>query len=542
MTGRSIATPDLQGNSLSAVGRVGVTADGFEEFIELVPDAIVGSDLDGSIRFANSHAAKLFGYPRGALVGVHVNTLIPERLHNAHEKDRLASFGDLRERPMHVVEGLVAKRADGSEFPADISLMWLKTERGNIATTVIRDISARTEAEDRTIRLESELQLNQAKRLESVGQLAGGIAHDFNNQLAVVLNYARFVREAIEDQPQLRDDMDSIVSAAERAAVLTSQLLVFSQRDMLKPAPTNINGVVTELSESLESTLASGTELQIQLSEELWTVSVDRDQLKQVIAELVENACHAMPGGGQIAIETTNVELDEIYAESHPNVDSAGRFVRLSVTDEGHGMSAEVRERAFEPFFSTRDRATGNGLGLATVYGSVRQAGGSVYLYSEEGRGTSVKIHFPAVDSPPLDRPTSAEERYVKDVRSILVVEDEESVRRLIVRMLPADEYDVTLCASGDSALELLEDPENDFDLVLTDMVMPGMQGTELAERARELRPGLRIVFMSGYSASVIAKQQSGDEPIDLLEKPFTMEELLTKVGHAATAKHSASQ
>lgn len=501
--------------------------------IELVPDAIVGSNADGTIVFANAQAAELFGYANEALLGLNVDQLIPDRFHDKHEQDRTDSFRDLRVRPMHSAVGLVAKHADGTEFPVDISLMWLKTEQGNIATTAIRDISDQAATDARARRLESELMLNQARRLESVGQLAGGVAHDFNNQLAVILNYARFVRAELDDRPDLRADVDSIVRAAEHAAELTSQLLVFSQRDVIKAVPTDVNVLVREFCDSLRDELDPSLDLSVDLADDLWTVNVDRDQLRESIRELADNAQHAMPNGGVLGVETANVELDEIYVEAHPDVAHAGRFVRISVTDDGIGMNAEVRERAFEPFFSTKDKSIGNGLGLATVYGSVRQVGGNVFLYSEEGRGTSVKIHLPAVEFPAESHSSEAGAPNVSEARRVLVVEDEEAVRRLVDRMLAGKDCEVTLCASGEEALKQLADTENDFDVMLTDMVMPEMQGTELAERARELRPDLRIVFMSGYSESVIAKQLAGDEPIDLLEKPFTMEALLNKVGRS---------
>lgn len=541
LTGRSIKTPDSAGNESGVVGQSPATPEDFDKFIELVPDAIIGSDAGGSIVFANAQAAELFGYSNEDLLALRVDQLIPERFHHKHEQERTDSFRDLRTRPMHATVGLVARRADGTEIPVDISLTWLKTEQGNIATTAIRDISDRAAADARAHRLESELMLNQARRLESVGQLAGGVAHDFNNQLAVILNYSRFVRAAVEDRPDLHADLDNIVHAAERAAELTSQLLVFSQRDVIKPEPTNANDLVRELCDSLRDELASNLELNIDLADDLGTTSVDRDQLRHSIRELVDNAQHAMPDGGVLGIETANVELDEIYVEAHPDVSHAGRYVRISVTDDGCGMDAEVRERAFEPFFSTRDKSIGNGLGLATVYGSVRQVGGNVFLYSEEGRGTSVKLHFPAVEVPAESRPKASSNGSVAEARGVLVVEDEEAVRRLVDRMLAGKGYEVTLCSSGDEALELLADSDNAFDVMLTDMVMPEMQGTELAERTRELRPELRIVFMSGYSESVIAKQLAGDEPIDLLEKPFTMEALLSKVGQVTGEQKPAS-
>lgn len=542
LTGRSIKTPDAAGNEPEVVGQSSAATEDFDAFIELVPDAILGSDANGAIVFANMQAAALFGYSHADLIGLSIDRLIPERFHDKHEVERKASFDDLRTRPMHTAVDLVARRADGTEFPADISLMWLKTERGNIATTAVRDISDRAAAEARARRLESELMLNQARRLESVGQLAGGVAHDFNNQLAVILNYARFVREAIKDRPELIADVDNIINAADHAAELTSQLLVFSQRDVIKPEPTNANDLVEEISEELRGDLPANIELSVTQDDALWTASADREQLRQSILELAKNAREAMPEGGVLGIETANVELDEIYVEAHPDVANAGRFVRVSVTDDGVGMTPEVRERAFEPFFSTKDKALGNGLGLAMVYGSIGQVGGNVFLYSEEGRGTSVKIHLPAIEVPAGSEPSATDDDPVQKSQSVLVVEDEEAVRRLVDRMLEGRGYEVTLCASGDEALALLADVGNSYDVMLTDMVMPEMQGTELAERAAELRPDLRIVFMSGYSESVIAKQLAGDAPIDLLEKPFTMEALLNKVGAATGQNGSAAE
>jgi PAS domain S-box-containing protein len=359
----------------------------FEQFLEFAPDAIVGVGRSGHILLANAQTEALFGYARDELLGQAVEVLVPERWHDVHPRHRGGYFSDPRTRPMGAQLELFGRRRDGSEFPAEISLSSIETDDGLLAIAAIRDITERRALEaqlEQARRLESarekevlETQLNQLRRLESVGQLAGGIAHDFNNLLGVILNYAAFVAESIDDGSPVLEDVDEIRRAAERGAALTRQLLIFSRREVVRPQVLDISQVVGELDKLLRRALGEHISLTTQFAPDLWAVEVDLGQFEQVLVNLAVNARDAMPNGGRLILETANVELDATYREIEHEV-VPGRYVRLTVSDTGVGMDPEVAKRAFEPFFSTKPRGQGTGLGLTTVYGIVTEAGGNL--------------------------------------------------------------------------------------------------------------------------------------------------------------------
>jgi PAS domain S-box-containing protein len=326
-----------------------------------------------------------FGYTREELLGQPVELLIPERFHAAHAHHRDGYFGDPRTRRMGTGLELFGRRKDGSEFPVEISLSGVDTEDGLIAAAAIRDVSERvnTAAE--------EGQLNQLRRLESVGQLAGGIAHDFNNIIGVILNYTDFVAEELGEGSPILDDVAEIKRAAERAAALTRQLLIFSRREGVRPEVLDLNLVVAELDGLLRQALGERVELETRFAPELASVNADPGQIEHVLVSLALNARDAMPMGGRLLIETENVELDDLFGEL-----PVGAYVRLTVSDTGSGITPEVAARAFEPFFSTKAKSEGTGLGLATVQGIVVEAGGSIGLDSDPGVGTTVTMHLPA--------------------------------------------------------------------------------------------------------------------------------------------------
>lgn len=521
----------------------------FEQALALAPDAIVGVREDGTIVLANAQTEALFGYAHDDLLGEPVELLVPERFRHAHPGHRARYVGDPRTRPMGAGLELFGRRSDGSEFPAEISLAGVETAEGLLAVAAIRDVTERVAAAREREQLEAELhrarrleaerekesleeQLNQMRRLESVGQLAGGVAHDFNNILGVILNYAEFVAEEIGEDSPAYDDVEEIRRAAQRAAALTRQLLIFSRRDVVRPRVLDLNAVLAELDKLLRRAIGEHVALETRPAQDLWPVEADPGQLEQVLVNLAVNARDAMPGGGRLLIETTNAELDEeaspLYGDLPP-----GCYVRIAVSDTGVGMDAETVRHAFEPFFTTKAKGEGTGLGLATVYGIVTGAGGAIQLYSEPGVGTTVKAYLPASGGEVAPRGQERAVRAEARGERVLVVEDEDGVRRLTERILRRAGYRVLSAPTGRTALDLCAREDEPVDLLLTDVIMPEMLGPELAERATSLRPGLRVLYMSGYSHQMIARRQVSEHETAFVEKPFTSDTLLSGVREA---------
>jgi hypothetical protein len=513
----------------------------FDQLLEFAPDAMVGVGRDGRIMLANARTEELFGWQREELLGRALETLIPARLRHGHSANRDTYLDDPRTRPMGADLELFGLRRDGTEFPAEISLSSMETEDGQVAIAAIRDITdrelLRKELDDerrhkaKREKADLEAQLNQLRRLESVGQLAGGIAHDFNNLLGVILNYAQFVGDEIGDESPAFEDVEEIRRAAERAASLTRQLLIFSRREVVQKQVLDLNALVSDLDRLLRRVLGEHIELETRFASDLGPVEADPGQLEQVLVNLAVNARDAMPTGGSLLIETQSVEIDEGFGDVTP-----GPYMRLSVADTGAGMDAETVRRAFEPFFTTKPKGEGTGLGLATVYGIVAEAGGVVRIASEPGIGTTVKVHLPASSSAPHEEAadTGGTQQNAVGGQTVLVVEDEDSVRRLADRILRSAGYRVVVASNGADALATLQQEADGIDLLLTDVVMPGMLGPELVERATAMRPQLKVVYMSGYIPQVSARLGM-TTPLDrpFVEKPFTSKTLLTTLSDA---------
>jgi hypothetical protein len=490
-----------------------------------VPDAIVGVGRDGEIVLVNRHAETLFGFDREEMIGHSLDLLVPKRFRETHPQHRASYFKSPRARPMGAGIELFAVRKDGTEFPVEISLSSIDLAGKTIAAAAIRDISERAESE-REKALQQ--QLDRARRLESVGQLAGGIAHDFNNILGVIMNYAEFVAGELETDSQAYQDIEEIRRAAERAAALTRQLLIFSRREVVKPELLDLRGLFADLENLLRRALGERVELGVRFADDLRTVEADPSQIEQVLVNLAVNARDAMPEGGRLSIEAENVELDEEYTYMHPDTE-AGLYIRLEVSDTGIGMDKDTTERAFEPFFTTK--SNGTGLGLASVYGIVTGAGGRIDVYSEPGIGTTVKIHLPATAADPTESESDAGASSAGRGEVVLVVEDEPGVRRMAERILSKGGYSVIGTHRGGEAVEICDRDAQQVDLLLTDVIMPEMLGTELVEKIRTLRPDLPVVYMSGYSHEVLAPQAlTGDADSAFIEKPFSAQTLQATV------------
>jgi PAS domain S-box-containing protein len=398
----------------------------------------------------------------------------------------------------------------------------------------VANVLAAAIARQRAQRLESQLHQNQ--RLEAVGQLAGGVAHDFNNLLVVILNYAEFLHKRIEDE-QLREDVAEIKTAADRAAGLTHQLLVFSRREVVVPEDVDLNEVV----ESTEGLLRHSVREHIDLvhtsaAPGLWRVRLGSGQAEQILVNLLVNARDAMPDGGTVDIKTENLELEPGHGKQAALSD--GRYVRLTIADSGTGMSEEVAAQAFDPFFTTKKDHGGTGLGLATVYGIVKEAGGHVEIYTERDQGTAFKIYLPAVVDEAAAVAGDTRETIDAAGETILLVEDEEKVRQLAERILVENGYRVMTALDGGAALELAGEHSGEIDLLLTDVVMPQISGPQLAKNLREVQPDLRALFMSGYTGEVISRHGVVEEGVSLIEKPFDSKGLLHAVSNALHGNH----
>ena len=544
---------------------------------DLAPDAMIAVARDGSITMANARAVQVFGYAVHEMMGRQAHILVPAEWRAGLAADTASYFADRRSRAQWDGTTAAGLRRDGRTFPAEVRLSLLPADDGTVVIVAIRDVSERVtmEAERERLRAEAEQErlqrrAQQSRRLESLGQLIGGVAHDFNNLLNVISGYADFTAEQLgaivgEDnrlEPVLAD-VEQVRIAAQQAIRVTRQLLTFAKSGSANREVLDLNEVVQSAGQLLRRSLGERIELVITADPGLWRVDADRGQLEQVLVNLAVNARDAMPGGGRLTIATANAEVDAVYAQQRPNLE-AGRYCRLTVSDTGAGMDQATIDRVFEPFFSTKPRGHGTGLGLATVYGIVSGLEGTIDIYSEVGLGTTMNVLLPiteqaavestAVESTTAGTPvadggtavagsatvppsTAAVPGSAADTgghgETILLVEDEAGLRTMASRILARNGYRVCAAADGVSAIARAADPGQRIDLLVTDMVMPGMLGNEVVDQVRAIRSGLPAVFITGYAQQVLDFHGIQAPDLDIVQKPFTESTLLTRVHQA---------
>ena len=504
----------------------------YRRLIEAVVDyAIFQLDPAGNITTWNPGAQRIKGYDPDEIIGQHFSQFYtPEDIQLDVPKQALA---EAAKRGRFEAEGW-RMRKDGSRFWASVVIDRITDEAGELVgfAKVTRDVTERKKAQDELQRVQQVLAASQ--KLEAVGQLSGGIAHDFNNLLMIVLgnlDTAERNSRGLTNSTNLQRALANAKRGAQRAAALTSRLLAFSRRQALDPQPINLNNFLNGLQEFLQRTLGERIEVQTVGSAGLWSIEADTNHLESAIINLGINARDAMPDGGKLTVEAVNVLADEDYCRLNPEL-SPGQYVIVCVTDTGTGMTADVLNHAFEPFFTTKELGQGTGLGLSQVYGFVKQSGGHVKIYSEVGQGTSIRMYFPRYhgDARPVDSDADEFRLEGEKLETILVVEDDADLRAYVSELLRDLNYRVVPAPSAQTALTLLLQEEPKIDLLLTDVVMPGINGRELGRRAQQIRPGIKILYMTGYSRNAVVHQGRLDEGVELLEKPISQAKLALRV------------
>lgn len=493
------------------------TSEGrFRALVETSWEVLLLLDVDQRITYTTPSVTRLFGWIPDQLKGMCLVDLLHSEDQRPVAQKLAAALGRPGDRLM--TEARI-RRADGTYRGID-AIVVNRLEESAVHAVVF---NARDITEGRRL----EEQLRQSQKMEAVGRLAGGVAHDFNNLLTAILGYCNLALEDLSPSDPSHQDLVEIRDAGERAATLTRQLLAFSRRQMLQPEPTDLNGLVQQTEKMLNRILGEDIELITALAPGLPEIMADPASIEQVIVSLAMNARDAMPTGGRLIIETMLSELDTAYADSHATV-LPGAYVMLAVTDSGEGMDAATRSRVFEPFFTTKPQGKGTGLGLATVYGIVKQTGGYIWVYSEPAHGTVFKVYLPLANvaqAPSVSPPVSEGRAF----ETILLAEDEESVRLLSAEVLRRSGFEVIDAQDGVEALRVARAFDRPIHLLLTDIVMPQMNGRELAEQIRAARPETKVLFMSGYTDhAVVHRELSAGAPF--LQKPFTRDALVRKV------------
>jgi PAS domain S-box-containing protein len=490
----------------------------YRDLVENAHDIIYSHDLNGNYTSMNKAGGVITGYTHEEALALNLTqTVAPEYLGEAREMIRKKLAG---EKVTAYEMEIIAK--DGHRITVEANTKLVFQDGVPVGVQgIARDVTERKQLED---------QLRQSQKLEAIGQLAGGIAHDFNNLLTAINGYSSLALQRIEGNTSVKNYLEEIKKAGDRAANLTRQLLAFGRKQILQPLPLNLNDIITDMNKMLRRLIGEDIQLSAKLTSDLKRVKADPGQIEQVLVNLVVNARDAMPQGGSLTIETANAELDKEYASTRDGV-QPGAFVVLAVSDTGTGMDEEVRRHIFEPFFTTKEKGKGTGLGLSTVYGIVKQSGGNISAYSEPNRGTTFKVYLPALDPVAKSSGTkTAEIAIPKGSETVLLVEDEEVVRGLTCQILEEAGYRVLVAPQGEEAIRLGNEHAKEIHLLLTDVVMPGADGKEVADRLSSSCPGIKVLFMSGYTDEAIVHHGILDADVKFIQKPFTPAALATKV------------
>ncbi len=488
------------------------------ELFERAPVMLFTLDIvAGTVLKANGTMLERHGPSEQSVVGIPLRELVhPSSLEALDEALGLLRAGS----DVHSHELWFTSHA-GTRYAALLSAVASDDTRRRARCTAV-DIQERRQLEE---------QLLQAQKMEAIGKLAGGVAHDFNNLLTVIQNYTSLVRMTLPDGTEAAEDLDVVLEASNKAAALTGQLLAFSRRQVIRPKVLQLNELVDRTHRLLRRLLGENIDIAMMLEPECWPVRIDAGQFEQILVNMAVNARDAMPEGGKLTIETGNVTLDEEYTRSHAEV-APGDYAMLAVSDTGHGMTPEVLRRIFEPFFTTKGVGSGTGLGLATCYGIVRQAGGHIWSYSEVGRGTTFKIYLPRVGQPAEAFPEdeSRPDENLRGTETILVLEDDEDVRAVGGRILREAGYTVLMASTGEEAQRVFAEQAGSVDLLLTDIVLRKTTGHKVADALRVDVPQLPVVYCSGYTDNSIVHQGVLDPGVDFVPKPFNAAELLRAI------------
>ncbi len=532
-------TAELEHKNIQLLAEIARRAESEQNFSVLVQGvadySLILLSPEGRVTTWNLGAERMKGYLAREIQGAHFSRFYTEE-DRASGLPARALETAAREGKFEV-EGLRVRKS-GECFWAHTVIDAIRDEAGKLVgyAKITRDITQRKHAEEELNRAQQDLA--HAQKIEATGQLTGGIAHDFNNMLAVILASARLLQDRLRRGEDVQSFIDGIREAAERGVALTKGLLAFARRQPLAPEPIDANRLVKGMSEIFRRTIPESIEIETVLAGGLWTTRADRNALENALLNLVTNARDAMGAGGRLTIETANAYLDDAYAARHAEV-TPGQYVVVAVTDTGAGMTPEVVQRAFEPFFTTKPTGQGTGLGLSQVYGFAKQSGGHAKIYTEPDRGTTIKLYLPRLLSSekPIDKERDLPATLLRSRQNeqILVVEDDPQVRTLVLEMLAELGYRTTAATSPADALMLLE--KHDVALMLTDVVMPGMNGRQLAEKAQSVRPGLKTLFMTGYTQNAIVHNGILDPGVALLTKPFSLEELGRKLREMIAGK-----
>jgi two-component system, cell cycle sensor histidine kinase and response regulator CckA len=462
----------------------------------------------------NEAAVKLYGYSREEFLGMRITDLQP-----ADEVPALLEGTPHLHAALQPLEWH-HRLKNGQFIDVEMSTREIVYGGSQAVLAVLIDVTRRKQLE---------AQLLQSQKMEAVGMLAGGIAHDFNNLLTIIGGYSQLLLASLPPTDRNRSAVEQIMKAGERAAALTRQLLAFSRRQVLQPKVLDLNLLVGSLAVMLRRLIGEDIDLRLELARDLGQVNADAGQIEQVIMNLAVNSRDAMPKGGTLTIQTANVELDENYMATHTRV-KPGSYVMLAVSDTGFGMDAQTRSRLFEPFFTTKQQGRGTGLGLSIVFGIVRQTGGNVEVSSEPGMGTSVKLYLPRAAQAAAPEVESPVEKSERGSETILLVEDEEMVRKLVSETLEHEGYKILQAAGPEQAGKICREYDGRIDLMITDVVMPKESGRALAARLAEVRPEMKVLYMSGYTDTGILETGADSPPLEFLQKPFTPSALASKV------------